>query len=335
MDKPDEVIIYNTNDGLAKVALQVKNGQAWLTQKQMANLFSTSPATISKHLSNAYNEGEISREATVSKMEKVRSEQGRSVTRRLDHYNLEAILAVGYRVKGERGIQFRKWATTILSEYLHRGFALDDQRLKNDGANTHFDELLERIRDIRASEKQFFRKICDVIATSSQDYNGSYPEVQRYFANLQNKIHHAVHGHTAAELLLERANAALPYMGMTNWSGENGPRHQDVYIAKNYLTDSELKEANRLVTMYLDYAEDRASKRQGMILADWVQLTDRWLEFNEREVLEGAGKRSAQQAKNHAKEQWRLYQQRHDEEVNEVDMQELENQVKELRSKRV
>lgn len=332
LTKPDQIAIYTTEDGAAHVRLQIKDAMAWLTQKQMAELFDVGVPAISKHLKTIYNDGELTREATVSRMENVSLEQGRLVRRQIEHYNLDMILAVGYRVRGPRGAQFRKWATNVLSEYLIKGFTLDDQRLKNDGIDSHFDELLERIREIRASERQFFRKICDVVAATSADYEETktFESVRNYFATLQNLIHYAVHQGTAAELINARANRDEPNAGLTGWSGER-PHLSDMYVAKNYLNADELRVMNRLVSMYLDYAEDQAERGRTMLLKDWQAKTKSWLEFNEREVLQGLGKCSMSQAKAKAKAEWGAYQQRLDVEVNAVDMREIEAQVTALR----
>ncbi|MEH0147428.1 RhuM family protein [Corynebacterium sp. Q4381] len=326
MTQPDEVVIYNTDDGKAQVRLQVVDGDAWLTQKQMAQLFDVTTSAISHHIKDVTLSHEIGEEATFKQLLKVPGQ-----TRSVNHYNLDMIIAVGYRVRGPRGSQFRAWATLVLREYLVKGFALDDQRLKNDGRDTHFDELLERIREIRLSERQFFRKICDVIAASSDDYNPKSTDVQRFFASIQNKLHFAAHGKTAAELILERADASKKNMGLTNWDSIHGPGSKDVIVAKNYLHDNELREMARLTTMYLDYAEDRAEKRQGMLLSDWKDLTDKWLVFNEREVLSGAGSRSKAQADKHAKAQWIAYKKRLDDEVNAKDMAALEAAVRDIK----
>lgn len=333
MSTPDQIAIYTTEDGKAHVRLQLRDGTAWLSQKQMSDLFNVGVSAISKHLKSIYEDGELSREATISKMENVALEQGRTVRRNIEHYNLDAILAVGYRVRGPRGAQFRKWATDVLREYLEKGFALDDQRLKNDGVDTHFDELLERIRDIRASERMFFRKICDVIATSSADYEErkTFLEVSKFFASIQNRLHFATHGKTAAELIWERADRNKPYAGLTNWSGEN-PRQADVEAAKNYLTQDELTRMNRLTTMFLDYAEDQAERHKTILLDEWMEKTDKWLVFNDREVLQGFGKRQHKQAVAKARAEWEAYLEAEDTRVNAKDMAELAREVKALKA---
>ncbi|KGM18171.1 RhuM family protein [Corynebacterium auriscanis] len=333
-DKHDQIAIYTTEDGAAQVRLQLKDGTAWLTQKQMSELFNVGVSSISKHLKNTFDEGELNRESTVARLENVGVEQGRTVTRTIEHYNLDAILAVGYRVRGQRGTQFRKWATEVLREYLVKGFAMDDQRLKNDGIDTHFDELLERIREIRASERQMFRKVLDVITATSDDYHEvkDYKSVKNFFAGIQNRLHYATHGKTAAELIWERADNTQPNAGLTTWDGEK-PHKKDMITAKNYLHEDEAKRMNRLTSMFLDYAEDQAEMRKTLLLEDWVKKTDAWLVFNERQVLQGFGTRKMTQAQNKALSEWDAYQRRLDNEVNEIDMRQLESEVRELNKK--
>lgn len=328
MTTPDQIAIYTTDDGKARVRLQLQDESAWLTQKQMAELFNVTPAAVSHHIQNIIRDNELSGGTTFKQLLK-QPGQNRSV----NHYNLNMILAVGYRVRGPRGAQFRKWATDVLSEYLVKGFAMDDQRLKNDGVDTHFDELLERIRDIRASERQFFRKICEVIVATSADYEErkAFEDVRNFFASIQNRLHFATHGKTAAELIWERADRNKPNAGLTNWSGEQ-PRRSDLEVAKNYLTRDELTRMNRLTTMFLDYAEDQASFGKTILLDDWMQKTDKWLVFNHREVLSGFGKRQSKQAVAKAHSEWDAYRAAQDARVDEKDMAELAREVKALRS---
>ncbi|WP_245621856.1 MULTISPECIES: RhuM family protein [Corynebacterium] len=324
MTKPDHIAIYTTEDGKSHVRLQLKQGTAWLTQKQMAELFDVTSASISHHVQNITREKEVS--GSFKQLLKVPG-QSRSV----NHYNLDMILAVGYRVRGPRGAQFRKWATEVLTEYLVKGFAMDDQRLKNDGVDTHFDELLERIREIRASERQFFRKICDVIAKTSDDYEEkkTYAEVRDFFAGIQNRLHFATHHHTAAELVFKRADHTKPNAGLTTWAAES-PHKSDMTVAKNFLTSDELRRMNRLTSMFLDYAEDQAEQRKTILLNDWMTKADAWLVFNDRDVLQGKGDRSHKQAVNKANSEWDKYQRALDAKVNELDMKQLEQEVKEL-----
>lgn len=323
-DKGDQIAIYTTEDGAAQVRLQLTQGTAWLTQKQMGELFDVTSASISHHIQNIIREKEVT--GSFKQLLKVPGQE-----RSVNHYNLEMILAVGYRVRGQRGTQFRKWATEVLREYLLKGFAMDDQRLKNDGADTHFDELLERIREIRASERQMFRKVLDVITETSADYHEvkDFQEVKNFFAGIQNRLHYATHGKTAAELIWERADNTQPNAGLTTWNGEK-PHKKDMTIAKNYLYEDEAKRMNRLTSMFLDYAEDQAEMKKTLLLKDWVKKTDAWLVFNERQVLQGFGTRQMSQAKSKAFNEWDAYQRRLDSEINEIDMRQLESEVREL-----
>lgn len=325
MTKPDPVAIYTTADGAAQVRLQLNDGTAWLNTTQMAQLFNVGAAAVNHHIREIFRDGELDQ----TKCKKLLQQQGQD--RSTNHYNLDMILAVGYRVRGVRGTQFRKWATEVLSEYLTKGFALDDQRLKNDGVDTHFDELLERIREIRISERQFFRKICDVIAATSADYEEtkSYQEVRNFFAGIQNRLHVATHGHTAAELIWLRADHTKPNAGLTSWAGEQ-PHKGDMNVAKNFLDEDEARQMRRLTSMFLDYAEDQAERKKTLLLDDWVKKTDAWLVFNEREVLHGCGKRSHKQATAKTQVEWDSYQLRLDAEVNTMDMKALEAEVKAL-----
>ncbi|WP_366105878.1 RhuM family protein [uncultured Corynebacterium sp.] len=281
---------------------------------------------INHHIREILRAGELSE----SECKKLLQQPGQD--RRTNHYNLDMILAVGYRVRGPRGAQFRKWATEVLREYLTKGFALDDQRLKNDGKDTHFEELLERIREIRVSERQFFRKICDVISATSADYEEtkSFNSVRQFFTGIQNRLHFATHGRTAAELIWERADRKKPNAGLTTWQGEQ-PHKGDMEIAKNFLTEDEARRMRRLTSMFLDYAEDQSEMGKTLLLKDWMEKTDAWLVFNEREVLKGYGKRQHKQAVEKAKTEWVEYQRRLDAEVNAKDMAQIEREVKALK----
>lgn len=325
LTRPDQIAVYTTEDGKSHVRLQLTQGTAWLTTNQMAELFDVGQAAINHHIRELTRDGEIDK----TKCKKLLQQPGQD--RSTNHYNLDTILAVGYRVRGPRGAQFRKWATEVLTEYLIKGFAMDDQRLKNDGVDTHFDELLERIREIRASERQFFRKICDVIAKTSDDYEEkkTYAEVRDFFAGIQNRLHFATHHHTAAELVFKRADHTKPNAGLTTWAGE-APHKSDMTVAKNFLTSDELRRMNRLTSMFLDYAEDQAERRKTILLNDWMAKADAWLVFNDRDVLQGKGCRSHEQAVNKANSEWDKYQRTLDYRVNELDMKQLEQEVKEL-----
>lgn len=304
---PDEpspgLVLYTSPDGSARLQLRIEHKTLWLTQRQLADLFQKSPPTISEHIQNIFSEGELPPEATIRKFRIVQAEGSRTVERLVDHYSLDVVIAVGYRVRSARGTQFRQWATATLREYLTKGFAIDDERLmagRSLGAD-YFDELLERIRAIRASERQFNQKITDIYATSI-DYDKDAPITQEFYATVQNKLHWASHGHTAAEIVTERADATKPNLGLTTWkNAPAGPiRKADVGIAKNYLTHEEMTALNRVVTMYLDYAEDQAIRQRSMHMADWVKKLDAFLEFNERNILTHAGKVSALMARQHA-----------------------------------
>ena len=291
------ILIYQTEDGGTRISVQLVDDTVWLSQRQLAALYQRDVRTISEHITNILAEREQSPEATIRNFRIVQIEGARRVTRHVDFYSLEMILAVGYRVRSHRGTQFRRWATERLREYLVKGFVLDDQRLKDGrtlGAD-YFDELLERIRDIRASEKRFYQKVRDIYATAV-DYDGHAEISRTFFAKVQNKMHWAVTGKTAAELIAGRADTNKPNMGLTTWKG-TVVRKGDVSVAKNYLTEGEIVELNRIVTMYLDYAEDQARNQRPMTMADWAERLDRFLMFNEREVLTGAGTISAELAK--------------------------------------
>lgn len=297
-----ELILYTTEDGAASVRLRAEGGSVWITQAEMAALFQTTPQNITLHVKAIYAEGELQPEATCKEHLQVRQEGGRQVRRALKHYNLDMILAVGYRVRSLRGTQFRQWATTHLREYLVKGFVMDDERLKEPGGWDYFDELLERIRDIRASEKRFYQKVRDIYATAV-DYDPKSEAARLFFKKVQNKMLWAVTGYTAAELISDRANPALPNMGLTSFKGSR-VRQGDVTVAKNYLQQPEIDELNRIVVMYLDYAEDMARRRKTMTMREWEDKLDAFLQFNERDVLTHAGKISAQVAERLALERY-------------------------------
>lgn len=285
-----EILLYQTEDGQTRIECRFEQDTLWLTQKLIGELFQKDIRTINEHLQNIYEEAELSREATIRNFRIVRQEGNRSVSREIEHYNLDAILAVGFRVRSHRGTQFRQWAIALLQEYLVKGFALDDARLKNPGPGVpdYFDEVLERIRDIRSAEKRMYLKVRDIFALAA-DYEPSAPETQQFFQIIQNKLHWAASGKTAAEIIAERANAELPNMGLTSWQGVK-VRRGDVTVAKNYLREPEITELNRIVTMYLDFAEDQARRRRVLYMRDWREKLDAFLQFNERDILTDAGK---------------------------------------------
>lgn len=291
-----EIILYNTEDGQGRIQVRLEGGTVWLPQSGMVELYQTTKQNVSLHIQNIYGEGELAREATVKQYLTVQTEGSRKITRPIEFYNLDMILAVGYRVRSHRGVQFRRWATERLREYLVKGFTMDDERLKEGrtlGAD-YFDELLERIRDIRASEKRFYQKIRDLY-TLSTDYDPKAEQALEFFSIVQNKLHWAIAGKTAAEIISGRANAEKPNMGLTNWKGSK-VRRTDVAVAKNYLTADEISELNRIVVMYLDHAEDQARRRRPLHMRDWRARLDAFLKFNEREILEHAGKVSMEVA---------------------------------------
>lgn len=317
-----ELIIYTTEDGRVSMQMRVDGGTVWLTQAEMAELFQSSKQNVSLHIKNILDEGELSEEATVKESLTVQKEGSREVKRHVQLYNLDMILAVGYRVRSPRGTQFRQWATSTLREYLVKGFAMDDQRLKEPGGWDYFDELLERIRDIRASEKRFYQKVRDIY-TTSVDYDSRSDEAHTFFKKVQNKMLWAVTRETAAELISHRADPSLPNMGLTSWKGSR-VRKQDVTIAKNYLKQEEIDELNRIVNMYLDYAEDQARRRKSMTMREWEGKLDAFLSFNEREVLTHSGKVKAVVAEALALERFERFDaQRREAERMEADREEL------------
>lgn len=282
-----ELVLYRTEDAKTRLQVRLHGESAWLTQRQMAELFGVTVPTINEHLSAIYADGEIEAERTIRKFRIVQLEGQREVRRQLDHYHLDAILAVGYRVRSARGTQFRQWATAQLSDLVVKGFVMDDARLKDPTANDYFDELLARIREIRASEKRFYQKVRDLFALST-DYRDSEQQASLFFAEIQNKLLYAVTHKTAAELVIARADPARPNMGLSTWEGSR-VRKADVIVAKNYLASDEIDALNRLVVIFLEQAELRVMQRQDLTLDYWRQNVDRLLEFNDREVLQGAG----------------------------------------------
>jgi len=320
-------LMYQTDDGETRIDVRLEDETVWMTQKAMAKLYQSTKQNISLHIRNVFKEGELEEDSVV-KLYLTTARDGKNY--RTKHYNLEMILAVGYRVRSHRGTQFRQWATERLKEYLVKGFTMDDERLKEmrNLGDDYFDELLERIRDIRASEKRFYRKITDIYATSI-DYEANADITRRFFQTVQNKLHFAIHGHTAPELIRKRADARKENMGLTSWKGDR-IRKSDVTVAKNYLNEQELKELNRIVTMYLDYAEMQAERRQVMYMEDWVERLDAFLEFNEQEILENPGKVSREVAEKLAIKEYEKYHQQQlaEPEKNDFDKFIEENQLK-------
>ena len=307
LQRPGEFLLYETEDGRSRVECRFMAETLWLSQSGMADLFQTSKQNIAKHLKAIFAEGELNLDSVVNQWLTTASD-GKAY--RVTHYNLDAILAVGYRVRSPRGTQFRRWATERLSEYLIKGFTLDDVRLKNppvagSAVPDRFDELLERIRDIRASERRMYLRVREIFAMAA-DYLPTLPETTRFFRFIQNKLHFAVTGKTAAELIAERADSSRSNMGLTTWKSGSVQR-ADVTVAKNYLHEPEIGELNRIVTMWLDFAEDQARRRKEVFLKDWAEKLDAFLTFNERDVLGGAGRVSKKQADAHAESQYEQF----------------------------
>ena len=279
--KENKIILYQTDEGKVKVSVYFTDENFWLTQKAMGELFDVQKAAISKHLKNIYESGELEKNATVSVMETVQNEGDRSIKRNVEFYNLDAIIAVGYRVNSIKATQFRIWATQTLKEYILKGFVLNDEMLKNGRpfGKDYFDELLERIREIRASERRAYQKIADVFEQCSSDYNSGSEETKAFYAFVQNKMHFAITGKTAAEIIHDRADSAHPTMGLTNWKASPAGKimKSDITVAKNYLNEKELDRLNRIVTMYIDYAEFQALNEQIMTMKDWLDITDEFL----------------------------------------------------------
>lgn len=305
-EKPNtELIIYTTEDGLTKVEAHFDQDTVWLSLDQMADLFQRDKSTVSRHIKNIFSEGELTRDSVVANFATTAAD---GKTYQVDYYNLDVIISVGYRVKSLRGTQFRIWASGILKEYMRKGFALDDERLKGNGGGNYWKELLDRIRDIRSSEKILYRQVLDLYATSV-DYDPNTEESVRFFKIVQNKLHYAAHGHTAAEVVFQRADADKPFMGMTSFRGSH-PTLNDAGNAKNYLTDEELRVLNNLVSGYFDFAEISAIEHRPMYMADYVQQLDAILSSGGRKLLEGAGTVSHKQALEKARAEYRKFQEK-------------------------
>jgi hypothetical protein len=289
-----EIILYQTEDEQTRIQVRLEGETAWLTQAQMAELFQTTKQNVSLHIQNCFTERELQRAATVKEFLTVQQEGKRTVQRRVEYYNLDVIISVGYRVKSLRGTQFRIWATQRLREYLVKGFTMDDERLKQSGGGDYFDELLARIRDIRSSEKVFWRKVLDIYATSI-DYDPRVDVSQKFFSIVQNKMHWAAHGHTAAEVIAKRADASRPNMGLMAWTGGK-PKKSDATVAKNYLQEGELETLNLIVSLYLDFAALQAHSRKAMTMREWILKLDDFLRLSDRGILAGAGRVSHEAA---------------------------------------
>lgn len=329
-EEKGQVLFYQTDEGRLRLECRFEGESLWLSLNQIAELFERDKSVISKHLKSIYEERELSRESTVAKYATVQSEGGREVNRQIEYYNLEAIFAVGYRVRSSRGIQFRQWATAQLKEFLTKGFVMDDERLKNPDSSVYFDQLLARIRDIRSSEKVFWRKVCDIYATSI-DYDGRSEVSQAFFAEVQNKMHWAVHGHTAAEVIHKRVDADKPHLGLTSFSGEE-PTRSEISTAKNYLSETELNLLNRVVTAYLEFAELQAERGRVMKMADWSAKLDDFLKLSDHDILNHTGKISAKQAKQKAEIEYDRFRRVIDAMPSQVD-KDLEAAIKKLPKK--
>jgi hypothetical protein len=309
MELPNsEFILFKTEDEKISVDVRLNDETVWLTQEQMATLFDKGRTTIAEHISNVFKEGELDEKATCRKFRQVRKEGNRTVEREIEHYNLDVIISVGYRVKSIRGTQFRQWATKRLNEYIRKGFTMDDERLKNLGGGGYWKELLQRIRDIRASEKVFYRQVLDIYSTSI-DYDPKSEVSISFFKKVQNKIHYAVHGQTAAEVIFTRADAEKEFMGLMTFSGER-PYLKDVTIAKNYLDEKELRALGQIVSGYLDFAERQAERERAMTMKDWAEHLDRILTMSGEKLLKGAGKISHEEAQEKAVSEYKKYQQK-------------------------
>lgn len=301
-----EILIYQTDDGQTNIEVKIEDDTVWLTQQQMSELFQTSRTNVVEHIKHIYEEGELDEISTCRNFRQVRKEGNREVTRQIPYYNLDMIISLGYRIKSVIATRFRQWATKRLKEYMIKGFTIDDERLKGNGGGNYWKELLDRIRDIRSSEKVLYRQVLDLYATSV-DYNPHSEESDRFFKIVQNKLHYAAHGHTAAEVIYQRADAEKPFMGLTSFAGEL-PALKDIGIAKNYLEENELKVLNNLVSGYFDLAEINAIEHKPMYMDDYVKQLDSVLSLGNRKLLTGSGSVSHKQALEKAKSEYRKYQ---------------------------
>ena len=322
MDK-GQFLLYQTPDGESKIEVKLQDDTVWLSLVQMAELFQRNKSTISRHIKNVLEEGELLADSTIANFATVQNEGKRHVERQITYYNLDMIISVGYRVHSYRGVQFRIWATKVLKDYIVKGFALNDDLLKRAGGGNYFDELLARIRDIRSSEKVFYRKILEIYALSI-DYDPRVEMTQKFFKTVQNKMHYSVHGHTAAEIIYERADAQKDFMGLTTWSGAM-PTKPEAEIAKNYLTQDEIKSLNRIVSLYLDFAEMQAEEHRPMYMKDWINILDDFLRISRKDILTHAGKISAKLAKEKADTEYDKFKERTKDDLSPVEIHFLEN----------
>ena len=318
------IILYQTEDGKSRIEVTLCNDTVWLTTDQMAELFQRNKSTISRHIKNVFEDGELNPDSVVAFFATTAADNKKF---QVAYYNLDMIISVGYRVKSHRGVQFRIWATQVLREYLVKGFAMNDDLLKSAGGGNYFDELLSRIRDIRSSEKVFYRKILEIYALSI-DYDPRTEATMQFFKTVQNKMHFSVHGHTAAEIIYERANAEKDFMGLTSWTGSL-PKRTDAEIAKNYLSSDELDTLNRIVSLYLDFAELQAKSHKPMYMKDWIQKLDDFLKLSGKELLSHAGKISAELAKQKADTEYDKFKERTTYSLSPVEIHFLENFEKE------
>ena len=326
MVQKGEIILYTTPDGESKIEVKLEGETVWLTLDQMATLFQRNKSTISRHVKNVLESGELEKEEVVAKNATTTQHgalKGKTQTHLVDFYNLDMIISVGYRVNSYRGVQFRQWATRVLKEYMIKGFAMNDELLKNAGGGNYFDELLARIRDIRSSEKIFYRKVLEIYALSI-DYDPRTEMTHEFFATVQNKMHYATHGHTAAEIIYDRADAKKDFMGLTTWTGMM-PKRSDAEFAKNYLSEEEIDTLNRIVNLYVDYAELRAKEHKPMYMKDWIAKLDDFLRLSDREILTNAGSISAKLAKEKADAEYEKFKERTAYELSPVEIHFIEN----------
>lgn len=330
-----QILLYQTPDGESRVEVRLQGETVWLSLEQMAELFQRNKSTISRHIKNVFEEGELQPNTTVAFFATVQMEGKRKVERDIAYYNLDMIISVGYRVHSYRGVQFRMWATKVLKEYIVKGFALNDDLLKRAGGGNYFDELLARIRDIRSSEKVFYRKVLEIYALSI-DYDPRVEMTQEFFKTVQNKMHYSVHGHTAAEIIYERADAQKDFMGLTTWTGAM-PKRTDAEIAKNYLSQEEVTTLNRIVSLYLDFAELQAEGHRPMYMKDWIAILDDFLRISRRDILTHAGRVSAQLAKAKADSEYDKFKERTKNDLSAVEihfLEQFEREQKKLTNKR-